>query len=389
MEVYILDSLLRRIDVVDKFESLIWTERFREFGDFQLVVRSTQQSRAQFKNGVQLAMNESYRVMTVETVEDGTDEDGKRILTVTGNSIESILLDRVAKASLASTGTWDITDTPAAIARKIFHDICVTGVLDPGDKIDFVNEAMHPKMVTSNIPEPIDPIIANLPVQTVYDAIKDICDVWTLGFRLLLDFEMNQLYWDVYSGSDRTSGQTTRPPVIFAPDLDNLTNTKELSSIESSKNVAYVFAKNGSLIVYPEDVDPLVDSFERRVLIVEAQDIELPAGAALDSAMLQRGKEEISKNRAFQAFDGEINRSSQYKYQVDYYLGDLVELQNDDGVANQMRVTEQIFSSDSEGERNYPTLTMNTFINTGSWLSQRTKTWLDYDADPITWSEMP
>jgi len=401
MEVYVLDSLRRRIDVVDKFESLIWTERFREFGDFELNVRSTPTSRALFQAGTHLAMNESYRVMTVETVEDGTDDDGKRLLKVTGNSIEALLIDRAARNSPTSVADWVITDTPGAVARKIFKDVCVTGLFDPGDKIEAVVEAMHPKMISSNILEPIDPVTVTLPAlppTTVYDAIKELCDVWTLGFRLMLDFTSNQLYWDVYAGNDRTSGQTTRPPVIFSPDLDNLTNITELNSIESSKNVAYVFAKNGSYIYYPDDIDPLTDSFERRVLIVDANDITLPYGTApsgvkdaarlaFEAACKARGQKELSQNRAFQAFDGEINRNSQYKYQQDYYLGDLVEVRNTDGVANLMRITEQIFTSDREGERAYPTLTKNTFVNTGSWLSQRTKAWADMTTEE--WATMP
>jgi hypothetical protein len=55
-----------------------------------------------------------------------------------------------------------------------------------------------------------------------------------------------------------------------------------------------------------------------------------------------------------------------------------------------MRVTEQIFVSDSQGERSYPTLTVNTFITTGSWLSwMNNKVWLDLDGDATTWSEQP
>ena len=387
MEVYILDSLLRRERVIDRFESLIWTERFAAFGDCELTIRSTLESRSLLKPGVQLAMNESYRVMTVETVEDGTDDEGKTILKVKGNSLEAVLTDRVAKPAMAGTATWDITDVPAAVARKIFHDICVTGVLDPLDKIPFIVESSA-LMPPSNILEPVDPIIVKLPMQTVYDAIKDICDVWTLGFRILRNFDQSQLYWDIYSGSDRTSGQTTRTPVIFAPELDNLKNTTELSSIESSKNVAYVFAPNGFQVVYPQDVPPDTAGFDRRVLYVDANDITLAAGAALDAALLQRGKEELAKNRAFQAFDGEITQNSQYKYQRDYYLGDLVEMRNVDGVINQMRVTEQIFVSDKEGERSYPTLALNQFINTGSWLSwESNQQWFDLDTNPTTWSE--
>jgi hypothetical protein len=136
------------------------------------------------------------------------------------------------------------------------------------------------------------------------------------------------------------------------------------------------------------DVPPDTAGFDRRVLTVDASDITLSAGTALDAALLQRGKEELAKTRAFQAFDGEINTNSQYKYQVDYWLGDLVEMRNVDGVANQMRVTEQIFVSDKEGDRSYPTLTVNQFINTGSWLSwESNQQWIDLDADPTTWSE--
>ena len=392
MEVYTLDSLMRRDRVIDTFESLIWTERFAAYGDFELTMRSTNEGRSLLQPGVQLAMNESYRVMTVESIVNSTDEEGRRILKVTGNSLESCLEDRVAMdglTALAGNPTWDIADVPAAVARKIFHDICGTGTLSIHDKIPFLTEA-NGLMPASTIAEPVDPIKYSEGPQTVYKAIKDICDVWYLGFRLLRNFDQSQLFWDIYSGSDRTTGQTLRPPVVFAPNLDNLTNTSEFNTIEAAKNVAYVYSTNGFQVVYPQDVPPDIDGFDRRVLHVDASDITLAAGAALDAALLQRGKEQLAQNRSFQAFDGEISQQSQYKYQRDYFLGDLVEMRNDDSVTNQMRVTEQIFVSDKEGDRSYPTLTLNTYIGTGSWLSWASnQTWLDLDADPITWSELP
>jgi len=392
MEVYLLDSLLRRERVIDRFESLIWTERFKEYGDFELIIRSTPQTRAFIQTGTRWAMNESYRVMTAETIEDTFDEDGKRVLKVRGNSLEALLEDRMAQDSFANLGTWDFTALPAAAARKVFHDICVAGVLDPLDRIPFIVESGE-LMPPSTISEPIDPIDWKLPIKTVGETIKDICNIWNLGFRLLRNFDASQIYWDVYAGSDRSSGQTLRSPVIFSPELDNLTNTTELTSIETSKNVAYVVTPDGTQQVYPRDVPADTGGFDRRVLIVDANDITLESVSGdtekFNLAVLQRGQAELAKNQAFQAFDGEINPRSQYKYQRDYYLGDIVEQRNDDGYANLMRVTEQIFVSDKEGERTYPTLAKNTFVNTGSWLSEGTKTWLDYDADPITWSEKP
>lgn len=379
MEAYTLDPLLRRISVIDSFESLIWTERFAVFGDFQLEIHSTQPMRTLLKTGTLLAMNNSHRVMVVETVEDGVDSDGRKMLSVKGRSLEAILLDRVAKNSTADLTTspkWTITDAPADVARKIFHDICVTGILDPADVIPFINEGTF--LSADTIPEPVDPITVELDPTTVYDAIEDICSVWNLGFRLLRNFDASELWFDIYTGSDRTSAQTVLPPVIFTPELDNLQNTKELTTVDKAKNVAYVYSPAGFLKVYPIGVDPDVGGFERHVLVVNASDITTDT-PDIPAALLQRGMEELAKNRVYQAFDGEIPQNSQYKYGTHYNLGDIVEMRNIDGQTNNMRVIEQIFVSDREGERSYPTLALNTFITTGSWLS-----WLNNKV----WSEL-
>lgn len=394
MEVYILDDLLRRVEVIDRFESLIWTERWASWGDIEMSIRSSFESRSLLKSGVRLALDRSYRVMTIETVEDGTTADGIKILKIKGRSLEMLFEDRMArfvKTSLNTTPTWDITDTPGAVMRKIVKDVCVTGVLSIHDKIPFIIESRHPSLPADTIAEPIDPILVKIEPKTVYEALTSLSNTWVLGFRLLRDSDLSKVYFDVYSGIDRTASQMVSPAVVFAPELDNLQNTTEMSTIEGAKNVAYVMAANGFMEVIAQGVDIEVDGFERRVLVVNASDIVLVAGAPLDSAMLQRGKEALAEHRAFQAFDGEINQNSQYKYNIDYYLGDLVEMRNTDGIANRMRVTEQIFVHDREGEREYPTLALNTFVNTGSWLSWETnKQWFDYDLDvTTTWATLP
>lgn len=387
MEVYILDDQFRRIgNVIDDYESLIWTERFRAYGDFQIDLFSTVENRNKFSPGTRLAMNESNRVMTVETFEDKVNADGERIRSVAGRSLEALLDDRVAKKTLSNTTTepkWVITDKPAAIARLIFHNICVLGTLNAADIIPHVSESTF--MPASTIPEPTDAVTAQLDPQTVYAALKDICDIWNLGFRLLRQNDSPNLYFDIYSGNDRTLSQSILAPVVFSPNLDNLQNTSELYSVETFKNVAYVFSPAGFQVVYPDGIDPTVAGFERRVLMVNATDItaDNPDGttatpAQITAALIQRGKDELAKNRGVSALDGEISQDSQYKYGVNYYLGDLVTMQNSDGVTNSMRVEEQIFISDKEGERRYPTLTLDSLLTPNTWNSwEANKVWAD------------
>lgn len=394
MEVYTLDTLLRRTEVIDRFESCIWTERWAGWGDFEISIESTFRSRSLLKKGVQLAHSHSDRMMIIETVEDGTTKEGQRILKAKGRSIESIFEDRVAKAStddLTTEPTWDITGTPGAIMRQIVHDICYTGVLSLYDVIPYLVEARLPSLPADTIAESIDPIILEIEPKSVYEVLTSLSNTWDLGFRLLRYGDLSQLYFDVYAGVDRTSSQVTYRPVIFAPNLDNLQDITELNTDEDAKNVAYVFSPVGFQEVLASGVDPDVEGFERRVLMVKADDINSGSQAEIDAALAQRGKEALAEHRSFQAFDGEIRQQSQYVYGIDYYLGDLVEMRNVDGVANQMRVSEQIFVSDKEGDRAYPTLSLRTFINAGSWLSwENNKVWSDYDSDTDTvWGTLP
>lgn len=387
MDVYTLDNLLRRSQLIDRYISFIWTERFAEKGDFELVLLSTQQNRRLFQTGVRLATNVSNYVMEVKTVEDTTDQEGRKTLTVKGLSLEWLLEDRVAFGVLDDLTTvpkWIITDEPAEVARKIFHDICVTGVLSLADQIPWIVEGSF--LPEGTIPEPVDPITVELEPQTVYQAIKDICDAWSLGFRILRNGDASQLYFDIFAGSDRTTKQDILDAVVFTPELDNLQNTTELNSVDGYKNVAYVFSPAGFAEVYPPNVNPEVEGFERRVLVIKADDITEDT-PDVESALITRGNEELSKLRSFAAFDGEINPNNQYKYGTHYYLGDLVEVRNIDGVTNDMRVTEQIFICDSEGERAYPTLTINQFIQTGTWLAwDANKVWEDYTTEH--WNEL-
>lgn len=366
MELYILDSLNRREDVVDDFISLVWTERFSSIGDFELVVSNTLTNRLRFKSDVKLLLNESKRVMIIESIEKKVDEEYRHVLNISGRSLEKILDERVGYGSLSGLNTnpkWALTGTPGNIARKMFHDICVAGILDTADIIpNIVEQNVFP---TSTIAESTDLITMEFELASLYTSMKNVCDLYDLGFRLVRNAETSTVYFDVYAGCDRTSHQTNFPAVIFSQELDNLKGTSEFMSSASYKTVAYVITPIGSGKVYAIGVDPVSNGFDRRVLVVRADDLTNAATLATD--IQTRGNLELMKSRNLFAFDGEINESSGYKYGLDYNVGDIVEMRDVDGVVSNFRVTEQIFVSDAEGDRSYPTLSVNVFINPDSW----------------------
>jgi hypothetical protein len=391
MDLYMLDTQLRRETVIDKYKSLIWTERYSDVGEIELVVESSLENRQKFKAGKWLALSESYRCMKIETVQDKTDEDGADLLTITGPAIEIILDDRVAfnvKDDLVTNPKWIITDVPAAVARKVFHDICVTGILDTHDIIPFIADV--DLLPADTLPEPSDPITVEIEPDSVLNVVRQICQAYDLGFRLLRNFDFSQLAFDIYAGSDRTSQQDDYPTVIFSSELENIKNTTELKSVAGVKNIAYVYSNLGFEEVVATDVDPNLVGFERQVMSIKMDDFDEGTDPLVVTALMQqKGREELSKVRNFQGLDGEVNQASQYKYGTDYQLGDIVELRGKDGVSSNMRVTEQIFVSDEEGERSYPTLSIRQLVTPGSWLAEGTTQWIDYDDNTTAWADKP
>lgn len=385
MEVYVLDDLLRRTAVIDRFNSMIWTDRWRDKGDFELLVNSTPAMRRLIKTGVQLAITESDRVMQVKFVEDAHDDAGNKLLKATGPSLEGILEDRVATDGMIGLGEegWVINGTPGNVARYIFDQICRLGILSTSDIIPFIQPGtFYP---AGSIDEHATAYQMEIPINSVFGAIKELCDQYELGFRLVRNFDKSELYFEIYSGDNRTTQQSSLMPVIFSPELENMKNTTEVNSITEYKNVAYVFGKFGSTIVYSDTASADTTGFDRRVMFVDAKDVDEPAGATLTSILRNKGLDALAKQRPITAFDGEIDQHSKYKYNLHYRLGDLVEMRNSDGATNQMRVTEQIFVCDGEGDRAYPTLAVESYIMPGTWSSWGNDTWAGGGEE--TWAE--
>lgn len=392
MDLFVLDHDLRRVELFDRYKSLIWTERFSAYGDFQFEILANRNTRKTFVPGTHLAINESTRVMMVETAKEIRTADGENYLQIKGPSFEDVLNDRTALDPTVldeEDKKWYFEDMlPAEIARQIFEDICVTGILDPGDVFPMYTPGnLYP---ADTIPEPSDLVTLGIPPLTVYEAIKQVCDIYGLGFRVCRNGDESEVFFNVYAGNDRTTSQTTLPAVIFSSELDNLADVSYLTSISGYKNVAYVVGKYGSMVVYAPGTDPSVSGHDRRVLKVDATDITEPAGSTLDAMLTQRGLEQLALSTTFTAFDGQIPSNSQYRYHRDYELGDLIEMRNFDGVSNQMVVSEQIFVNDEQGYREYPTLAVKRLITPGSWAAEPTsEVWADLTSPTDTWESRP
>lgn len=274
MELYTLDGLLRRTELVEGYESFIWTERYADIGEIEIVLASTQQHRNLLASGTFIGLSESKRVMKIDTISDTEGADGIKKLTVTGKEFSNILHDRVTNTGLVGeqVGTWASSGRPSTVIRALFDYVCRNGSSDITDKLPFlIAGSLYPP---GNLPEDTASYTIERTNSSLFAAIKELADVWDLGFRLYKGPDTGKLYFDVYKGNDLTSSQTVWPAVIFSPDLDTLQDISELSSIVNSKNVALVMNDNLTVTVYADGADVNTSGFAKRVLMVSANDVK-------------------------------------------------------------------------------------------------------------------
>lgn len=366
MDIYTLDRNFLRKDVIDNFNSVIWTERYTKAGDVNLVVPLTRENVAKLPEGRFLALRGSKEVMLIENalIE-------KNQLKLTGPSITQFLNNRVIRYTAAHADRYyNQSLSPEIMMLALVNDMCIQGIgvsVDgPRQIIPGLDQAIFEGDVTSA------PVQFAVPYGPIYDALAQIADTYQLGFQLYLESASATVYYllfRVYKGKDRTSGQSVNDVVRFSPNIDSLTDLKELRSISGYKNVAYAFAPSNPVpgvtqsgVAYADNEAALSTGFDRRVLLVFADDLTTDkvggSASVLLSVLNQRARDALANNNYTKVVDGEVVPQAQYTYGKHYGMGDIVELQSVSGLLQKARVTEYIRAQDDKGERAYPTISV-------------------------------
>lgn len=348
MEVLVLDKNFVAIAVVDRFESLIWTDRYQEIGDFELYLPMSLEYVEIFKKDYYLWMKESEHVMIVEKIQIDTDIEMGTHLTVTGKSLEKLLTRRIIweqtrfRSKINTAMKKMLTESfisPAIAARKVPNFVYKDAVGLDDISVDKQHSGTE-----------------------VYEATVEFCKLYGLGFIIRLSDD-NEFVFNLYKGEDRSYDQLKNPTVIFSPRFENLISSEYFDTNENEKNVALVAGEDEGLGAGRRTlVIGDAEGLDRREMYVDARDIqsETEDGTQISDedyiARLDvRGKEKMLDYKAETAFTGEAETVRSFKYGADFFMGDIVQVEDGYGHANKARIVEFIFSQNESGIQCYPT----------------------------------
>lgn len=334
----------------DSYESAIWTDRYSEYGDFEIYtsvnvthVNLLQQDRI-------LWIEDSEHQMIIEDVQIESDVETGNHLKVTGRSLESILTRRIVWVQTELSGNLQNG------VRRLLNDSIINPSLEYRRIDNFVfNESEDPEITELTFE-------GQFTGDEVYDAIKKICDSVGIGFKITLNNE-NLFVFELYKGEDRSYSQESNPYVVFSPNFDNIVDSNYINSNSSLKNVTLVAGEGEGLSRRALVVgDEKISGLKRRELFTDARDISssTTSGGTLSTSQYnalleQRGKEKLLENKNVRVFDGQVDTTRMYQYGIDFFMGDITQLENEYGMESRVRVTEYIYCTDQSGSNNYPT----------------------------------
>lgn len=347
MDIFILNQNFEAIDIVDNYESLIWTDRYYKYGDFELYIPMHRSLLESLKKDHYLYIRDSEHLMIIEDFEITTDAEVGSHLRVVGRSLESILDRRIVWGQKTYSGNVQ------AIIKSMITDAIISPEIESRKIENFIFQDSSDESVNG------DSIEVQFTGDNLYDAVSLLCQMVGAGFRIILDSD-NNFVFSLYSGQDRSYTQDTNPYVVFSPSFENIIDSRYIETNSNCRNVTLVAGEGeGSerKTITVGDVSGLL----RRELFTDARDIssQTDEGTLTDeqynAQLTERGNTTLQEYTTSTAFDGKAETTRMFRYGEDFFMGDIVQIANEFGMEGRAYITAIIRSQNEQGLAVYPT----------------------------------
>ena len=344
MEFYVVNESLEIIGIMDQYKSAIWTERYYTSGDFEIYVPASKEMLEMMQERRFLVrLDDMEKAMVIETVKLTTSASDGDYLTVTGRSLKSILSRRIVWKQTTYDGQIE------KVARRMVTDA-------------FIDPEIAARTVSSmELGEELgkqENVKVQFSGEVMETALESLLRPQKLGYNLLMDLANKKIKFVLIEGKDRSFNQSTNPFVVFSDDFENLLSSDYTNDARAFKNVALI-AGEGEGTARVKTVVGSGSGLGRFETFVDAKSQSTNSGElteeTYESLLQQKGTESLASCAVTESVDSEVAPNHTYVLNRDYFLGDVVEVINEYGIAMTPRVTEVIECQNDQGYTCIPT----------------------------------
>lgn len=344
MEFYVLNRDFEIIKFIDSFISLIWVKRYFDTGEFVLNINADIKNIRALQKKHYLVREDDEQICIIEKIKINSSVSESSNITVSGRSIESILSRRII---------WNQTnaktnETVEAFIRRLVTENCISPA-DPKRKID--------KLILGKLKGFTEKISIQKTGDNILTAIIEICKTYSYGFKITMN-EEGYLVFDLYKGIDRSYQQNENSYVVFSSEYDNLLNTEYEYDESNIANVALIGGEGEGVDRKYQSIGNY-EGLDRYELFVDSKDISSNEGKISESEynalLIERGEEKIAEHMLTESFTGQTENTKTYLYNKDYFLGDIVQIEDNYDLSASPRIIEIIENEDEKGYKIVPT----------------------------------
>lgn len=318
LEIRVYDRNMMRKGVIENERSLLWVRKYFEPGTFEMHAPLTDQNLQLLVEDNLIAYEGSVEAGTIEEVRYTENFDLNEIV-VKGRFLSSYLDRRLIRSTVNFSGKVEVA------MRQLVSGVTAIPLLELGDLKGYTSTVRF-----------------QATMKNLLDYEKKLASSSNLGFRCRPDFSAKKIYFEVYQGTDRTTGQNVASRVTFSEEYENLNSADYIYNSQIYKTLAVVGGQGeGSDRVYVEVGGG--SGLDLREVFVDAKDIRQDklTDAEYKEALRQRGLETLAKDALSVSLTSETRPDVNFTYKKDYDLGDIVTVQKTSwGLKSYQRITE-------------------------------------------------
>ena len=348
MDIYVLDLESKEIiDMIDSFESNIWTVQYFSVNDFELIVPATDKNIDLLQKDRLLCRDkdrdgDTFRnVMIIENIKIVADWENGDKITVSGRGLKSIVGRRIA---------WKQTNLSGKVETGI-RQVVSENIISPDDSARKIGgfQLADPAGIS-------DTFDIQLMGENIDEWIESTCSTYGIGWDVFI--RGKNLIFELYRGVDRSYGQDKNTPVVFSDEFDNLLSSTYTYEKAEFKNAALVGGEGEGVSKRSTTIGDS-SGLSRYETYIDGSGVSSNGEIITEDQyykMLQDyGKDQLNTVSFTESFEGTVVSDGNYVLNKDYFLGDIVQVINEYGISATPRIIEIIESEDENGTSVVPT----------------------------------
>lgn len=343
MDIYAADEKMNTVAVIDYCKSVIWHSKYCGAGDFEMLIPMVPAGAyllETIKEGYFFYRKDSKTVMMAQKIELKTNVESGDYLLISGASAECLIGRRII---------WQQTNLSGKVCdcvKRLMNE----NLIDPADarrRIDIIKMGQGVSVETT--------MQKQVTGDNLSDSVEEILSTYGLGY--CLEYEVvgkpGAMQFKILQGADRSVGNKQgNPAVRFSPEFDNVLASDFAEDYTALKNVALVAGEGEGTARRSVTVGE-GSGLARRELYVDSRNTSSNDGEISDadynSMLQQEGVDALSQTQVTRTFAGEIEPDVNYHYGTDYFIGDIITVQNEYNIGFRARIAEIVENDDSDG----------------------------------------